>query len=168
MCANHQKTGFKVLAQWYYTPERIHKVFPQSSDLCWRCGGEPGFLLHIFWSCRLLVPCWNEVHHIVQRFTDRELPLTPVFFLLHHHEILSKIYRRSILPLLLTAAKSYIPLFWKQTQLPGVAVWLKRIAEINEMEDLVATDRGLREKFLKKWFYWHEFTYSEEHAELMI
>lgn len=30
-------------------------------------------------------------------------------------------------------------------------------AEINEMEDLVATKRGLRDKFLKNWFYWHEF-----------
>lgn len=29
------------------------------------------------------------------------------------------------------------------------------------MEDLVATEEGLLEKFLKKWFYWHYFVYSE-------
>ncbi|PIO14300.1 hypothetical protein AB205_0070540 [Aquarana catesbeiana] len=40
---------------------------------------------------------------------------------------------------------------------------------MNAMEDLVATEKGLREKFLKKnVFYWHEFVYSEEYAELAI
>lgn len=35
------------------------------------------------------------------------------------------------------------------------------------MEDLVGTKRGLNEKYLKKWFWWHKFVYSEEHAELV-
>lgn len=105
-------------------------MFPQSSELCWRCGEEVGSRLH-------------------------------------HHEIPSKIYRKSIPPLLLTAAKSCIPLCWKQTQPPSVAIWLKKVAEIYAMEDLVAEERGLQEKFKTKWYYWCEFVYSEDHAEPM-
>lgn len=104
-----------------------------------------------------LTPFWTEVHRITQKFTDWVLPRTPEFFLLHHHKIPSKAYRKSILPLLVTAAKSCIPWFWKRTEPPGVAAWLRKVADIHKMKDLVATDRGLREQFFKRWFYWLDF-----------
>lgn len=88
----------------------------------------------------------------MKKFTDREVPETPEFFLLHHHKIPTKVYRKSIIPLLLKAAKSCIPLLWKQTQPPSVAMWLKKILEIRAMEDLVATEKGLSEQFSKKIF----------------
>lgn len=44
---------------------------------------------------------------------------------------------------------------------PTVYLWLKRVSEINDMEDLVVMERGLQDKFFKKWFYLHYFTYSE-------
>lgn len=167
ICANQQEAGFKVLSQWYYTPVRIHRMFPQSSDHYWRCGEEVGTLLHVFWSCRLLASFWAEVHRITQKFADRELPKSPEFFLIHHHEIPSKTYRKSILPLLSTAAKSCIPLLWKRTEPPCVALWLRKVADIHRMEDLIATEKGTREQFLKKWYYWLEFFYSEEYTRLM-
>lgn len=79
-----------------------------------------------------------------------EFPRDPVLFLPHHHWFSSEVYRRSILPLLLTATKGWFPLFWKQTQAPSIAIWLKKVAEINEMEDLVATEKGLRENNSQK------------------
>lgn len=60
VCARHQEAGYKLLARWYYAPEKIHQMFPQSSNLCWRCGEETGSLLHVFWSCRTLRPFWTE------------------------------------------------------------------------------------------------------------
>lgn len=35
------------------------------------------------------------------------------------------------------------------------------------MEDLVATLKGLCEKFLIKWFYWCKFVHSEAYMELV-
>lgn len=32
-----QETGYKLLTQWYTTPTKLHKWYPQSSELCWRC-----------------------------------------------------------------------------------------------------------------------------------
>lgn len=45
---------------------------------------------------------------------------------------------------------------------------MKKVAEINKMEDLVATDRGLREQYLKKCYYWLEFYYLEEYARQTV
>lgn len=112
LCTKQQEAGFKVLTWLYHTPVKSHRMFPQSSDHCWRCGEESGSLLHIFWSCRPLQSYWTEVHCITQKFTDWELLKDPAFFC--YITIPSKVYRRSILPLLLTEAQSGIPFFWKQ------------------------------------------------------
>lgn len=90
----------------------------------------------------------------------------PPIFLLHHHHSFGKTYR-PILPLLITTAKSCILLFWKQTQAPSIPVWLKRVTENNKMEDVVTTERGVHDKFLKKLFLWHEFVYSQEYMALL-
>lgn len=37
LCDNH----FKVLLQWYSTPNRLAKIFPGSLATCWHCG-NPG------------------------------------------------------------------------------------------------------------------------------
>lgn len=77
---------------------------------------------------------------------EGSLVLSPIFF------GPAAYFRRSILPLLITAAKSYIPLFWKQPQAPYIIVWLKKIVEIKETEDLVATKKGHRKNSLKSGF----------------
>lgn len=51
-------------------------------------------------------------------------------FLLLYHRFYGKAYRQSVLPLLLTATKSCIPLFCKQSQAPSIAVWLKKVKVI--------------------------------------
>lgn len=106
VCAKHQEAGFKVLTLWYYTLVKINRMFPQCLDVYWRCREESGSLLHIFWFCSFLQSYWTEVHRITQKITDRELSKDPAFFLLHHYWIPSKIYRGSILPLLLTQQRA--------------------------------------------------------------
>lgn len=84
--------------------------------------------------------------------------------ILHHHHFSGKVYRHSILALLFTAAKSCNPLFWKHTQAPPISIRLEKVVEINELEDLVATERGLHKKLLKKWY---TFVYLEEYTALL-
>lgn len=37
ICTRTQETNFKILTRWYRTPEKLSKIFPTSSDRCWRC-----------------------------------------------------------------------------------------------------------------------------------
>lgn len=122
-------------------------------SLCWRCGEEPGSPAHLL----ILSPFASLLDQGSPHCSEiGGLPWTPVFFLIHHDEIPSKTYRKSILPLLFTAAKSCIPLCWKQTQPQSVAIWMKKVSEMH-----------FQEKGKKKVFYWHKFIYSEDHAELV-
>lgn len=61
ICANIQEAGYKVLTRWYRTPCVLHKQFPEVSNLCWRCGREPGTLLHIFWLCSGIQDFWGKL-----------------------------------------------------------------------------------------------------------
>lgn len=167
ICSRYQEIGYKCLTRWHHTPAKLHKMYPACSPTCWRCGGEIGSYLHIFWSCPTLQSFWTSVLRITQKFTDHTLLPDPALFLLHHHDFPRASYRKSILPLLFTAAKSCIPLLWKQTQPPTVAMWLRKVAHLNEMEDLISTERGTRDKFMKRWFYWHEFTFTTEYRDLV-
>lgn len=162
-----QESGYKLLTRWYRTPQVLHFMYPETSDCCWRCGRHPGDLLHLFWSCPKLLPFWTSVKRIMSKFTDREIPWDPAFFLLHHNNIHRKSYRRSILPHLLNAARCCIPRLWKSSSPPSIQMWLSRVAVIARMEDLIHTNRGCHEKYLKTWFYWREFTHTREYAQLL-
>lgn len=144
-CTKVQETNFKILNQWYCTPSLFHKYFLITSALCWRCQEEHGTLLHIFWSCTKLSGLWREIRTIIQKFTTHRVPNDPAFFLLHASAIPAKVYKKSILRHLLNAAKSCIPLIWKQAQPPTVGLWLRKVKELNWMLDLVLTTRQKQE-----------------------
>lgn len=91
ICTGIQETNFKILTRWYNTPAKLHRVFPSTSDHCWRCQEEQGILLHIFWNCPKLEQLWKEVCLIAQKFTERPFSDDPAFFLFHASNIPGKI-----------------------------------------------------------------------------
>lgn len=42
-----QEISYKILTQWYVTPQKARWWFPTISDTCWRCGTETGSFVHI-------------------------------------------------------------------------------------------------------------------------
>lgn len=145
-------------------------MFPQGPNVCWHCGEEIGSLLHIIWSYPSMHAFWSEVSSISQKFTDHAILWDPAFFLRHHHYISRKTYRHLILPINAHCGEKKgvsIPLLCKKTQAPLISMSLTRVPEINEIEDPVPTKRGLHDKFLKKCFFWHDFTYTEEYPFLL-
>lgn len=87
-----QETNYKLLTRWYRTPVLLHKFFPATSDICWRCGEERGTLLHIFWSCPKMVDFWKTVclyvvlHKSSQNALSRK---SPRFFYYMHPQLQS-------------------------------------------------------------------------------
>lgn len=161
-CTKLQETNYKIISQWYRTPEILQKCFLNTSSECWRCQREQGTLLHVFWSCPRVEKFWKEVREIIQKFGELEIREDPALFLLHLSEIPRKTYRNSILCHLVNAAKACIPLRWKQTQPPTVSMWLRKVEEVNRMEDLVWTARKKREIYLEIWTPWNCYVSSSE------
>lgn len=42
---------YKLRLQWYYTPDRLHKMFPAEGAYCWRFKKKTGNIQHICWIC---------------------------------------------------------------------------------------------------------------------
>lgn len=168
VCSKIQETNYKVLTRWYLTPSRLHRCFPEVSDRCWRCGSERGTLLHVFWSCPRLSLFWGEVHRITQRFVEGVIPLDPALFLLHLTDSPIPAYKKSIIGHLLNAAKACIPLLWKQSTPPSVALWLNKVEAINKMEDLVLTAQHKQTIYSDRWRLWNMFILSAEGASLLV
>lgn len=63
-------------------------------------------------------------------------------------------YKKSVLPYLLNAAKRLLPIYWKRAKVPGREEWVRRVNEIREVEDWIATSRASRDRFTNIWSLW--------------
>lgn len=79
----YQEGGYKILMRWYRTPVALHRIYPQVSNLCWRCQESEGTLIHIFWECPMLKEFWRMVEETVETITGVSLGENPAAFLLH-------------------------------------------------------------------------------------
>lgn len=65
-----QEHTLKFLSRWYLQPTRLHVIFPQISDQCWRCHHSQGSMLQIWWACPLLIPFWTDVFDTYAHIVD--------------------------------------------------------------------------------------------------
>lgn len=56
---------YKLIQLAYYTPEKLHQIWPPTSKFCWRKCGYIGDLYHVFWSCSALKHIWAEVFQLI-------------------------------------------------------------------------------------------------------
>lgn len=80
ICTKIQETNYKIFTRWYMTPSRLHAIFPDASEHCWRCGTDKGTILHIFWTCPKLTSYWAMVQTIAQKRTNFQIPNDLAFF----------------------------------------------------------------------------------------
>lgn len=162
-----QETNYKLVTRWYNTPVKLQKFFPSCSGRFWRCQGDRGTILHIFWTCPRLEEFWKTIQHTVQKFTERPILADPAFFLLHASNMSGKAYKKSLIRHLLDAAKACIPLLWKSTKSLTVGMWLNKVEDIRKMEDLVLTARHQNEQYTKTWSMCLMFIFSDEGRTLL-
>lgn len=136
-------------------------MFPSHPDTYWCCETQEGHILHIFGTCDLIKLFWTAVRTQLRRFTDYPLPEDPAFYLFHHNTLSPSMYKNTLLPHSLNAARRCITDCWKQTQPPSIAHWFLKINEIKWLEELVACDDSSRDKFWSYWHYWVEFTFTQ-------
>lgn len=81
-CAKHKLQYQKLLTRWYFTPLHIAKAYTMAFQYCWRSCGSVGSLLHVFWSCSLLCPFWDNILSLIFSITQQKCPTTLEFALL--------------------------------------------------------------------------------------
>lgn len=93
-----RENGFKVMTKWYRVPTKLAKIYPTSSDACWRDCGHRGLFLHIWWDCPKLQPYWQDIRTQINLILNIDLPDSPMGFLLHVPTISLSLYRKLVLP----------------------------------------------------------------------
>ncbi|CAH2305827.1 Hypothetical predicted protein [Pelobates cultripes] len=71
-------------------------------------------------------------------------------------------YTRSVIPRLLNAAKTVIPIYWKQANTPPITRWLEEVETTRKFEDLMANTPKLRDRYTTRWFHWIRLTASND------
>lgn len=169
IASHYQESGYKILTRWYRVPYMLHKMNPSLSDRCWRCGTEVGSMLHVFWSCPILRPFWEEVTSTIQSLTSVELKDNPAACLLHLTTRPTRKYKKTLTMQLLNAARACIPALWRDPLPPTRVLWYSKVNCILRMEELTATLQNKEEQFIDKWRPWRYFvgtnTYLQELAQ---
>lgn len=149
-----QETGYKVLAGWYRTPIQLHKFSPTYYTLCWRCGSEPGSLLHLWWFCSKMQTFYREIHEMITKRTTYNLDLTPTQYVLHHSSLPKSTYYKSLALHLVNVARHCIPLKWGSSTPPTLSHWHRYVCQTPDMEELISIARGSPFKFTRTWACW--------------
>ena len=151
--------NFKCFHRTYYTPVRLQNMFPDTSNLCYKCKTHKGTFIHVFWSCDHIQTFWKGVHSVIQEVTGKQLLLTPSFFLLNHDGPDNSLDTdtKSLLIILLFLAKKCILLRWSTPQVPTVDMWTSQISALIPLEKLTHDLNHTSDKFRRIWEPLHSF-----------
>ena len=150
--------NFKFFHRTYFTPVRLQKMFPHSSDLCYKCRTHKGTFIHLFWACDRIQTFWKEVHSVVQEVIGKQFTLSPSFYLLNH--TLDKNLdtdTKYLLIILSFLAKKCILLRWSAPQVPTVGMWLSQISSLLPLEKLTYDLNHNPDRFWRLWRPLHSF-----------
>lgn len=144
---------WKVITRFFRTPTITSKIGPAHCNSCWRnCGTENANHTHIFWLCPKLNPFWKDVFDALREVFKRNIPQTPIITLLGAiPEGLEGRDVKYLLNILLTAALKCITIRWLKPDPPTYNVWIQKIWDIYQMEQITYSLRLQKPIFIKRW-----------------
>lgn len=153
-CTRQKENLYKILMRWYHTPDKLHSLFPEHPNACWRQCGETGTLVHTFWSCPKLQKLWGDIEDLLTRVTNLTLSKDPLTYLLG--KPFPRLPRRSqtLLNQILTATRIAIAAKWKSPDPPTLTDVIKRVNSNRYFEERMAFLQNETPKFLQVWSVW--------------
>lgn len=162
------ETNFKLLSRWYRCPLLLHQIYPNVSDLCWRCHSAKGSLLHIWWECPSVHNFWDMILQLHTRATGVTIPNTPQITLLSILPGSYKSIKKGLLRHWLTAARAVIPRHWRSAHAPSLTDWILEMDHIERMETLLSQELDTYEQCRQIWLPWKVLRESPELRNLYV
>lgn len=150
----YKENQYKILLQWYQTPDLLHSIYPSADRGCWRCCKEVGTLYHTYWTCPLIVPYWRTVHSLVHSIFGSWVPFDPKMFLLGLPPPSFSQSSKKLLAQVLTAGRCLIALKWKRREPPSLFELHSRIRDVKRMEYLTASLNNTLDTHNQVWELW--------------
>lgn len=103
----------KFLHRIYYTPQRLHHIFPDQDPNCPRCKTRVGTFLHMFWDCPVISSYWSAVFGEINLRLQLSVLVVPELALLEvHNDAQRSHHQKLLISYLLFYAKTKILLKW--------------------------------------------------------
>lgn len=149
--SNHEQS-FKFIYRTYLTPVRLHKIFPNASQLCFKCKSNIGTVMHVFWDCDMIKTYWKEIHKAVQKIIGKSFALSPSIYLLNcKAELHLNHDQESVLHFCTFLARKCILLLWSTRHVPSVNMWLSQVATYLPLEKLTCDLHRKSNDFWRVW-----------------
>lgn len=147
----------KFMHRVYYTPQRLHQIYPDRSPNCPRCQSPDSTYMHMFWTCPRIVQFWETIFESIDIRLQLTLPILPELALLGIHEDDQRPkYMKTLISLLLFYAKKEVLKKWASPSPPKVETWDSTINAILPLYEMTYTSRGCPQKFDRIWLPWTE------------
>lgn len=153
-CINHWEAAQKLFHKWYFTPERLAKIYPNTSPNCWRGCAQIGSLSHIWWECHLVRNFWRQVHNLIGALCGTPQFLSPLDLLLGLSIPTMPTHRQTMVTHILIAARLTIAKKWKSADPPILKDAINLLNQHFQMEFSFAKANMSTERFNRNWQPW--------------
>ncbi|OCT95396.1 hypothetical protein XELAEV_18013086mg [Xenopus laevis] len=83
--------------------------------------------------------------------------MTAAAVLLHHNNISTSLYNKSLAQYALNAAKILIPRKWKSSSVPTISEWWTEMEEVRKFEEIHAVTQTAIRKHWATWLPWTHY-----------
>lgn len=152
-CARLSLTQFKVLHKIHFTKNRLSRLYPDTNDICDRCGLSPADHVHMFFSCPKLVNYWSCFYKSLNKALNIMLepcPLISIFGVPRTPTSLTKI-NSDVIAFASLIARRRILLHWKSPNAPPATSWLSDLMSFLSLEKIKYSLRGSATNFYRRW-----------------
>lgn len=150
------EASYKVQARWYMVPERLAKIFPDASPLCFGGCGQIGTHLHIWWTCPKVRRFWMRVHSLIFSVTQVNIKKDANIALLNKPvEDIPK-HTQTLIYYMFLSAKIAIASAWKSPAI-DIALLKRKLSWIMLNEKIVSVLRDRQAVFDRVWSPWIDY-----------
>uniref|UniRef100_A0A803T8M6 Reverse transcriptase domain-containing protein n=1 Tax=Anolis carolinensis TaxID=28377 RepID=A0A803T8M6_ANOCA len=133
-----KENWLKLIHRWYLTPKKIGLMYKNANNKCWRCKTQTGSYFHMWWKCKKLGKFWTAILEESNVILKTKFIKKPELLLLGLYNCDDKIDPNTdkLFTFFITAARLVIARLWKSTQIPTKELWLDKLLEIKNMDQL--------------------------------
>ena len=138
--------------RWYLTPSRLSKMYKHLANVCWRCGGNNGDMLHMWWTCGKIKIFWGKIYDELKEMLGITFKKRPEVILLNIFDKDIPMQSREVFLYATAAARILVAKGWKEQEVPRIIDWQVKVHEYAEMAQLTNSLRGKsKQQFSEKW-----------------
>uniref|UniRef100_A0A803TII6 Reverse transcriptase domain-containing protein n=1 Tax=Anolis carolinensis TaxID=28377 RepID=A0A803TII6_ANOCA len=162
-----KENWYKMMYQWYMTPQKLAKCYKNVKDQCWKCEKQTGTFFHMWWGCKVAKDYWKKIHEAIQKIIKVNIQLRPEHFLLGITNMNLNRNQEILFHYLTTAARIVYAKKWKTTETPTKEEWILKIMDIKNMDTLTYYLKTQHGKPIKETD-WTQLTIYIEQEKLFL